>query len=62
MPVDQQCVVCGDVALFRCQQCGPCRFYCLECFEVSHMHINLFHVAERWEVCIHEEGVYIVGF
>ena len=51
MPVDQLCLRCKEVlASFRCQLCGPCGFYCWECFEACHNHTNLFHVVEKWEV------------
>ncbi len=51
MPINQPCVICETVqASFRCRLCGPCGFFCWECFKSCHKHIQLFHVAEKWEV------------
>lgn len=57
MPINQLCITCGNVeALFRCQLCGPCGFYCWDCFETCHQRTNIFHVAEKWEVGCRSES------
>lgn len=51
MPRNQLCIVCLHTAAeFRCQDCGPAVFYCHSCFCSKHENINLFHVAEKWQV------------
>ena len=50
MPVDQTCFLCSNLAVFRCQACGPLVYYCFECFSKQHEKVNIFHVAEKWEV------------
>ena len=50
MPFGQLCLLCPNQAEFRCQECGPLIFYCRDCFCSRHEKVNLFHVAERWEV------------
>ena len=50
MPVAQGCLRCKGLASLRCQECGPLGYYCLGCFEASHSVVNLFHLAEKWEV------------
>ena len=50
MPIAQVCLKCEGLASLRCQECGPLGFYCSGCFEVSHGVVNLFHLAEKWEV------------
>ena len=44
------CILCEIPANVRCKQCGPRTFFCIECFEKLHQHINIFHIGERWEV------------
>ncbi len=46
----QVCIFCGKLASLRCQQCGPLGFFCSQCFTKVHDEINLFHVADKWEV------------
>ena len=50
MPLEQKCFMCCDQASLRCPQCGPLGFYCCDCFKKAHCHVNVFHVAEKWEV------------
>ena len=50
MPVDQSCLLCSELAVFRCQECGPLVYYCFECFSKQQQKVNLFHIAEKWEV------------
>lgn len=50
MPPNQPCITCKDAASCRCQRCGPLGFFCLDCFQEQHKVINVFHVAEKWEV------------
>ena len=50
LPANQLCIVCNEPALLRCQQCGPLIHYCDQCFSKQHNNVNLFHVAEKWEV------------
>ena len=52
MPVDQTCLLCSKLAVFRCQECGPLIYYCYECFSKQHEKVNFFHIAEKWEVII----------
>lgn len=49
MPESPKCVICGDVASMRCQRCGPLGVFCPECFYQYHAHLNLFHIAEKYE-------------
>ena len=53
MPKEEKCVFCVQPALFRCQECGPCIFYCKNCWITHHQVVNLFHVPEKWEVNVH---------
>jgi len=51
MPPDQMCCACMAVAAtLRCQRCGPSGYYCCDCFELFHQTVNIFHVADKWEV------------
>ncbi len=50
MPLGQICLHCEATASIRCKQCGPFGYYCLECFLGCHNTVNLFHIAEKWEV------------
>ena len=50
MPLEQKCFMCCDQASLRCPRCGPLGFYCCDCFKKAHCHVNVFHVAEKWEV------------
>ena len=50
MPFDQLCLNCQGTASLRCQRCGPFGSYCLECFNKLHKTVNIFHVAEKFEV------------
>ncbi len=50
MPLNQICILCPRNALYRCQECGPLIFYCMECFCSQHQTANFFHVAEQWDV------------
>lgn len=52
MPLGQLCVICDDTACLRCQQCGPLSFFCSQCYMKFHSRVNIFHVAEKWEVII----------
>ena len=47
MPFDQLCLNCQGTASLRC---GPFGSYCLECFNKLHKTVNIFHVAEKFEV------------
>ena len=52
MPLNQLCIICKTaVSSIRCQRCGPMGFFCPDCFQSCHSNTNLFHVAEKWEVC-----------
>ena len=47
------CGCMGVTASLRCWQCGPSGYYCPSCFELYHQIVNIFHVADKWEViCI----------
>ena len=50
MPLDQLCRMCEEMSCLRCRFCGPSCFYCSQCFRKNHSDVNLFHVAEQWEV------------
>ena len=50
MAADQICLCCSKLAVFRCQECGPMVYYCFECFSKQHERVNVFHIAEKWEV------------
>ena len=50
MPVDQLCFLCGEIAVFRCQECGPLAYFCYKCLCAQHEKANFFHVPEKWEV------------
>ena len=50
LPQNQLCVACPNRAEFRCLECGPGIYYCKGCFCKQHECVNLFHVAEKWEV------------
>ena len=52
MPIGQLCLLCPALAVLRCQECGPLVHYCCDCFCKQHEKANLFHVAEKWEVCV----------
>ena len=48
MPAQCACVICAEAdAMLRCSKCGPLG---PGCFELFHQKINIFHVAEKWEV------------
>ena len=50
MPIGQVCLHCNATALMRCRQCGPLGYYCSACLLLCHSTVNVFHVAEKWEV------------
>ena len=50
MPLGESCFKCTQVASCRCQECGVGAFYCEDCWISTHNKINIFHVAENWEV------------
>ena len=50
MPLERYCCICGEAAECRCVQCGATIYYCLKCFEESHLLANILHVAEVWDV------------
>ena len=50
MPIGQLCHICEEAASLRCHRCGPLGFYCPVCFQKCHSRVNIFHVAEKWEV------------
>lgn len=50
MPLAQICLCCDALASIRCKQCSINAFFCSECFTSSHELVNIFHVAEKWEV------------
>ena len=51
MPSNVMCFVCCEaMASLRCRKCGPSGHYCPGCFELCHQRVNIFHVAEKWEV------------
>ena len=52
LPKDQRCQ-CNEEVVLRCVRCGPRGYFCENCFLAQHLHLNTFHVAEKWEVsCI----------
>ena len=53
MPFNQLCCICSEVAVFRCQECGPLAFFCYKCLCIQHERMHFFHVAEKWEVHTH---------
>ena len=50
MPIGQLCVICSDIAQYRCVRCGPVVYYCPQCFGNLHSKLNMFHTAEVWDV------------
>ena len=46
----QLCSICSQMACLRCQRCGPMTFFCSQCFHKAHSDVNIFHIAEKWEV------------
>ena len=50
MRIRQQCLNCKQNAILRCLQCGPVAFFCEDCFSDLHRRLNIFHLAEKWEV------------
>lgn len=50
MPLSQVCLYCNTPASVKCKQCGPKGFYCHGCFVACHSNVNIYHVAEKWEV------------
>ena len=52
MPVDQTCLLCSVLAVFRCQECGSSVYYCYQCFSKQHEKVNIFHTAEKWKVIL----------
>ena len=50
---NQPCLKCENAASLRCQRCGPLGFFCQHCFQQFHTNLNVFHVAEKWEVKRH---------
>ena len=44
------CIQCSKTAELRCKRCGPHVFYCSSCFQHTHCNVNIFHVAEKWQV------------
>ena len=54
LPDGQVCIICSSCAEARCLGCGPHTYYCRERFCSQHSRINIFHVAEKWEVKIYE--------
>lgn len=59
MPIGQLCLQCSSPAVLRCQQCGPLVHYCIDCFKKHHERVNIFHVAEKWEV--RQRGDHYIG-
>lgn len=51
LPPNQLCIVCCQLASFRCLECGPGVYYCSEYFCKVHEKMNFFHIAEKWEAC-----------
>ena len=52
MPVDQTCLLCSELAVFRCQECGSSIYYCYQCFSKQHEKVNIFYTAEKWKVIL----------
>ena len=52
MPLAQLCLHCEATASLRCQRCGPMGYFCPECFKKFHNIVNVFHVAQKWQVII----------
>lgn len=50
MKIGQHCLNCKQNAILRCLLCGPVAFFCEACFLDLHRRLNIFHVAEKWEV------------
>ena len=50
MPECSACILCSKTAELRCKRCGPHVFYCNSCFRQQHCSVNIFHVAEKWQV------------
>ena len=44
-------LIVSVLASTRCQECGPLGYFCFGCFKESYSVVNLFHVAEKWEIC-----------
>ena len=51
LPLDCKCVMCSGLGIIRCLDCGPGVHYCEKCFRNQHEKTNVFHIAEKWEVC-----------
>ena len=52
LPEMQMCVKCLEVsATLRCRRCGPCAYFCDECWLSCHsQQLNVFHIPEIWKV------------
>ena len=46
----QLCLVCGELASWRCQCCGTLGVFCSQCFINFHGEANMFHVGDEWKV------------
>ena len=59
MPLNQVCILCSELAVLRCQECGPLVHFCIKCFLKQHEKLNFFHIAEKWEVTTSNKIVYV---
>ena len=50
MPEQSACTMCDKMAEVHCQSCGLYTFYCESCFLLHHSRINIFLVADKWNV------------
>ena len=54
-PATFQCIKCKieDEGIWRCKDCGPAAYFCMECCD-EHHEVTLLHSPEQWqkEVCI----------
>lgn len=50
MPIGQECILCSELAEYRCLECAAWAFYCSECFGNVHSKVGIFHTGEIWQV------------
>ena len=52
MPCNQNCLLCCEHTVFRCQQCGLLIYYCYNCYS-KQQKANFLHVPEKCEVQVY---------
>ena len=48
--LDSTCMMCDELAITVCNDCGPRAFFCEEHVEQVHSTTNIFHRPHTWEV------------